>query len=261
MRGAVPILWLMCPAHWTSGLVELALDEPIPLRDASGPILRRAVTREDWAAVRALRFAAMVREGDLAPSALPIPADPHDAATQSASFLLVDRGRILGSTRCSHADAEAIAALPCAPAFGKEVEQRIGGAAIVEASLTVVDRTAERARTLMRLFKAHTAACAALEAEWLVAAVAEGQMGFYRRVFDMQILTGATRPRGFALPRVLMGIRCRDLAAMLHRRLPFLAPTAEDLRCFSSGAELRLEGEDAGANARRARAAAGDACA
>ena len=90
-------------------------------------------------------------------------------------------------------------------------------------------------------------------------AVAERQMGFYRRVFDMEILSGALPVRGFALPRVLMGLRFRERAALLYRRLPFLAPSGEDLRRYACGAELPLDRDEGGSIAARRRSAAGDA--
>lgn len=249
----------MSPAFWTSGLVELALDEPSPPRDTGCALLRRAASSEEWATVRALRFAAMVHEGDLAPSALPLAADPHDTAPGSTTFLLVEQGRALGTTRCSHASAGSPSPLPSMQAFGTEIGERIGRAAVVEASLTVADRAADRARCLLRLFKAHMAACAALDAEWLVAAVAERQMGFHCRVFGMEILSGAAPVRGFALPRVLMGLRYRERASGLYRRHPVLAPSGEDLRRYSSGTELILDAGDSGSIATRAPAASSGA--
>ncbi len=257
--GTLPILSLMNPAPWTSGFAELAFDEPSPVKNTGSVLLRRATSREDWAAVRALRFAAMVREGELAPSALPLATDPHDAAPGSSTFLLVEQCRILGATRCSHASAGSPSPLPAAQAFGAEIDARIGCGSVVEASLTAVDRAADRAHCLLRLFKAHMAACAALDAEWLVAAVAERQMGFYCRVFEMEILTGAAPVRGFALPRVLMGLRYRERAAALYRRHPFLAPTGEQLRRYSCGADLVLDARDAGSIGTRVQAATGDA--
>lgn len=221
--------------------------------------LKRAVAGEDWAAARALRFATMVREGDVAPSESPASADPLDGAAGSATFLLVEHGRVLGSTRCSHSASGSHAPLPAAQSFAAEIRERSARAPVVEASFTVVDRAADRARSLMRLFKAHTTACAAVDAEWLVAAVTERHMGFYRRVFDMEILAGAMPVRGHALPRVLMGLRFRERAGVLYRRLPFLAPSGEDLRRYASGAELPLDNDEGGSIAARLRPAAGDA--
>ena len=254
-----PYAFAMPPAPWTSGLVELAFDEPRPMPRPGCAMLKRVAAREDWAAARALRFAAMVREGDVAPSALPTSADPLDGAAGSATFLLMEQGRVLGSTRCNHSGPASSAPLAAAQAFAAEIGERAARAPVVEASFTVVDRAADRASALMRLFKAHTTACAAVDAEWLVAAVAERQMGFYRRVFDMEILSGALPVRGFALPRVLMGLRFRERAALLYRRLPFLAPSGEDLRRYACGAELPLDRDEGGSIAARRRSAAGDA--
>ncbi|HSN20708.1 MAG TPA: hypothetical protein VLS49_08525 [Usitatibacter sp.] len=220
-------------------------------------VLRPVASREDWAAVRALRFAALWRAGDLAPSGVPTYGDAHDAVPGAVTFLLLERGRATGSTRCMHACGDDRRA-PSVEAFRGELDKAIASAPIVEASLTVVHGATDRALALLSLFRVHMAACAALDAEWLLAPVRECEMGFYRRVFEMDILTGSARWPGLALPRVLMGLPYRERAARLYARLPILAPSGADLRGFRAGAELVLDEE-----ARRSpsRAAGGDACA
>jgi len=86
-------------------------------------------------------------------------------------------------------------------------------------------------------------------------------MGFYRRVFDMEILTGAASVAGLAMPRVLMGLRYRERAPALLRRFPALAPRGDELERFAAGAGLRFGAEDAGTAEARARSRARDACA
>lgn len=228
---------------------------------ASGLVLRRVLSREDWASVRALRFATLSREGDLEPAALPAQADAHDGTPGTSTFLLADRGRPIGSTRASHARDGRPFRLPAMEAFAREVEPQLGSASVVEASLTVVDMAADRTLTLLRLFKAHMCVCAGVDADWLVAAVRESQMGFYRRVFEMEILTGAASVAGLAMPRVLMGLRYRERAPALLRRFPALAPRGDELARFAAGAALRFGVEEPCTVDARARSRARDACA
>lgn len=224
---------------------------------AQSALLRPAASREDWAAVRAMRFAALSRSGDIPARALPVYGDAYDAAPGAVTYLLEAAGRVVGSTRCMHSRAGGGIALPAVEAFGSELDPGIAAASVVEASLTLVEGPVDRARVLLSLFKVHMTACAAFEAEWLLAAVRETEMGFHRRVFGMDILTGSARWPGLALPRVLMGLPFRERAAALYRRLPMLAPSGEDVQRFHAGAAL-----DSGEASSRlpAAAAAGAAC-
>jgi len=110
--------------------------------------------------------------------------------------------------------------------FGREIVAAFGpGAAVVEASLTFVDPEAARdpQDALMRLFRVHLWRCAAENADGLVVAVRESQMGFYRRRFNMEILSGPEAWPHMAAPRVLMGLAWRQHSAQLLRRIPALA--------------------------------------
>jgi hypothetical protein len=244
------------PSARTPHARSFACPEP-----ASGLLLRRALSREDWSAVRTLRFAALAREGDVEPASLPVQPDAYDGAPGTTTFVLADRGRAIGSTRASHPRDGRPFRLPSSAAFGREIEAQLGGASVVEASLTVLDASADRTLSLLRLFKAHVCVCAGVDADWLVAAVREPQMGFYRRVFDMEILTGAAKLAGLAMPRVLMGLRYRERAPALLRRFPALAPREEELARFAAGAALRFGGEEPATVDARARSRARDACA
>jgi hypothetical protein len=203
-------------------------------------VLRPVASREDWAAVRALRFAALSRCGDIPACPLPTYGDAYDAAPGARTYMLAEGGRAIGSTRCMHSQGEGGARLPALEAFRGELDAAIAAAPIVEASLTLLDAPMDRALAHLRLFRVHMTACAALEAEWLLAAVRETEMGFYRRVFGMEILTGAARWAGLAMPRVLMGLPFRERAPALCRRLPILAPGATDVQRFRAGEALEL---------------------
>jgi hypothetical protein len=175
--------------------------------------LRLAATREDWAMVRALRLAARRDAGG--------PEDRRDTAPGTVTFLLTCDGRAVGTTRSSHARGREPAPLPAVEAFAADLGPGFDRACIVEASLTRVDPAfADPALAVVRLFEAHLLACAVRGADWLVAAVPETRIGFYRRVLDMEILTGAQAMAEAATPRVLMGLRYRERAAALYRRLP-----------------------------------------
>jgi hypothetical protein len=201
----------------------------------SGFAMRRAVSCEDWAAVRALRFAALASHGDVARSDGPVHGDRHDAEAATSTFLLTRNGRPVGSTRTTISRACRPARLPAMDAFERDLGFARGATNVVEASLTVVDPAApDPASAVFHMFKAHVLACAACDADWLVAAVRETQMGFYRRAFGMEILGGAESVPGLAVRRVLMGLRYREQAALLFRRIPLLALTAADERRFAA---------------------------
>lgn len=219
-----------------------AADPPVAEIARQRAILRPVASREEWSAVRALRFAALSRGGDLPACPVASYGDAYDAAPGSTTYLLSEGDRAVGSTRCTHSRGAGGARLPAFEAFRGELDAAIAAAPVVEASLTLVDAPMDRALAQLRLFKVHMTACAALEAEWLLAAVRETEMGFHRRVFGMEILTGAVRCAGLALPRVLMGLPFRERAAALCRRLPVLAPSGADLQRFRAGDALELGG-------------------
>jgi N-acyl amino acid synthase FeeM len=199
--------------------------------------LRRATSPEDWARVRGLRFAALAHHEDMPGDAARAFGDAHDARAGTTTFLLVRDGAPLASTRTSVAAVGEPATLPAAQTFPREIEGLAVGARVVEASLTVVDPAAEDGRAaIFRLYRAHMLACAATGAGWLVTTVRDTQIGFYRRVFDMEILSGAEMAAGLAVPRVLMGLRPREAGERLARRIPLLAVSARDVQRYEDEA-------------------------
>ena len=70
--------------------------------------------------------------------------------------------------------------------------------------------------------------CAVERADWLIAAVRIDEIGFYRRMLNMEILSGVERCPGMATPQVLMGLQYREHAALLFGRIPVLAVTTRD---------------------------------
>jgi hypothetical protein len=134
------------------------------------------------------------------------------------------------------------ATLPAAAVFPREMDHLAQGVRVVEASLTVIDPAVSDVPTAMfHLFRAHMLACAAAEAGWLVAMVRDTQIGFYRRVFDMEILSGAEREPGLAVPRVLMGLRPGEQSARLARRIPLLAVAGADVHRFEEDAVVTFD--------------------
>jgi hypothetical protein len=202
--------------------------------------LRRVVTREDWVLAGAVRLASAANH-DEAPASL-LAMDGPEATAGCATFLLTRNGRPIGTTRTRHARAGEPFPLPSLQAFARDLHAGFGEATVVEASQTLVDAAlADRAAALVHLFKAHMLTCAVQGAEWLVAAVPETRIGFHRRVFDMEILSGAEHITGAASPRVLMGLRYRERADRLARRLPVLAFDADDEKRFAATGEVRFE--------------------
>jgi len=208
----------------------------------AGYLMRRAASSEDWAAVRALRRAALASHGDIAPAAGDWEGDRHDAAPGTRTFLLLKDGRPVGSTRASCTTPAAPQRLPAMDAFERDLAPMAEAGAVVEAGLTVVDPDApDPMAAAFHLFKAHMLACASCEAAWLVAAVRETRIGFYRRVLGMEILGGAEKVPGLALPRVLMGLRFRERAPDLAKRIPLLSFTERDERRYAARGEVAFE--------------------
>jgi hypothetical protein len=207
-------------------------------------VMRRAASREDWSQVRALRYAALAHHEDLSGAADGACGDAHDARAGTTTFVLLRDGAPLASTRTTIAAAGEPATLPAMQTFPREVEGLANGDRVVEASLTVVDPAAEDPRAaIFRLYRAHMLACAATGAGWLVTTVRDTQIGFYRRVFDMEILSGAEMAAGLAVPRVLMGLRPRDAYERLARRIPLLAVSAIDAQRFEDEALVTFDAQ------------------
>jgi hypothetical protein len=212
--------------------------------------MRRVATREDWSDVKSLRFDALRERGEIVESEHGAYADDHDAAFNATTFLLSRNGRPVGSTRSSVSSARRRWPLPASDAYASEIAALGADATMVEASLMVVDPAAstDPKNALFHLFKAHMLQCASENADWLIVAVRDSQIGFYRRMFNMEILSGAESYRGLAFPRVLMGLEYRAQAPLLFKRMPMLAVSDADERDFvASGVITFPDGRRAGA--------------
>jgi hypothetical protein len=208
--------------------------------------MRRVASRDDWARVRTLRYDALRSREEIGEDPDRAHGDSHDIALNTSTFLLSRNGRPVGTTRCSVSSSSRRWALPAMEAFGREIEESIGlESTIVEASLTVVDpsTSADPKTALFHLFKAHMLQCAAENADWLVVGVRDTQIGFYRRMFNMDILSGAEKYPGVTSPRVLMGLEYREQAALLFKRIPVLAVSDADEMQFASSGIVSFPGE------------------
>ncbi|MGE5096251.1 MAG: N-acyl amino acid synthase FeeM domain-containing protein [Betaproteobacteria bacterium] len=197
--------------------------------------IRRVRVPGDWQAVRALRYEGLAARAEVPPCDARSFADEFDEAPNTTTYLLAAGARAVGTTRTSVRAAGRRAALPSERVFATEIAAAFGAqAAIVEASLTFIDPCAAAAQdALTRLFKVHVMHCGLEDADALVVAVRETQMGFYRRMFGMEILSGAEPYPGMRMPRVLMGIAFREQAPVLLRRIPALAASADDEAQFA----------------------------
>jgi hypothetical protein len=201
------------------------------MTEGDEPAIRRVRGAEDWCLVRALRFGALHGHREMDAAGARSFHDGFDDAANTSTYLLAVGGRAIGTTRSSISAPRMPAPLPSQRVFACEMHAAFGAnAAIVEASLTFVEPGAplDPQDALMRLFKMHVCRCAAENADALVVAVRDSQIGFYRRRFNMEILSGPKRYPGFATPRVLMGLAWREHAADLLRRIPMLAASAEE---------------------------------
>ncbi len=219
--------------------------------------MRRVACPEDWDSVHAIRFAALSSRGDAGFGTPQACGDAHDRAPNTSTFLLLRNGRPVGCTRSSVTGARRPAPLPAMDVFGPQMGTALGpDATVVEASFMLVDpRAADPTAALFHLFKAPMLACAIANADWLVAAVRDVRMGFYRRMLNMEILSGAETLPGLAAPRVLMGLRFRQQALLLARRIPLLAMTGEDERRFEASGEVSFGAPRSAAGAPRRSAA------
>jgi hypothetical protein len=203
----------------------------------AGFALHRVESRPEWSEVRALRDRALRRRGEIAEDAEGFPDDGHDTALNTVTFLLTRHGRAAGTTRSSVSSAARRWPLPCIEPFAHEIESTIGwDATILECSLTLVDPelTGDARDAFFHLFKAQMLRCALEDGDWLLAAVPETQIGFYRRMLNMEILSGCERYPRLCLPRVLMGLEYRRHAAALFKRIPTLAIDELDARAYQA---------------------------
>ena len=197
--------------------------------------MRRAATTADWSEVRALRHEALHARGDIAAGGDGEFGDIFDHAFNSQTFVLWSGAKAIGTTRTSASSAHRRWPLPVDEPFGAEIAALGAEATLVEASLTVADPSSamDWKNVLFHLFKAHMLECAQEGADWLLIAVRESQIGFYRRMFNMEILSGGERYGGFTTPRVLMGLEYHAQAQLLAKRIPLIAVSAEDEREFA----------------------------
>jgi len=198
--------------------------------------MRRVATREDWSDVRSLRFDALRERSEIDDNGEAAYGDDYDAALNTTTFLLLRNARPIASTRSSVSCARRRWPLPASDVYASEIAALGADATVVEASLMVVDPASqmEPKTALFHLFKAHMLQCASENADWLLLAVRDSQIGFYRRMFNMEILSGAEKYAGLAAPRVLMGLEYRAQAALLFKRMPMLAVTDADESDFAA---------------------------
>jgi hypothetical protein len=213
------------------------------LETPTGFAMHRVASRDDWSRVRALRYESLASRGDVARDDERSYGDPHDLALNTSTFLLTRNGRAIGSTRASAIAPNRRWTLPAMDSFAREVQSSIGlECTVLEASLTVVDpATGTDPRiVLFHLLKAHMLLCASENADWLIAAVRDTEIGFYRRMLNMEILSGAESCPGMVTPRVLMGLQYREHAALLFKRIPLLAVTLADEAEYAVSGNVRF---------------------
>jgi hypothetical protein len=208
-----------------------------------GFAMQCVATWDDWSRVRSLRYVNLRDHGDI--EAIPecAWADRHDRATDAATFLLTRGGRASGTVRTSVASPARCGVLPAMDVFGREIRSCIGlDRTIVEAGLVAIDPAGSLDWRIMlfHLLKAPMLLCEIVNATWMVMAVRETEIGFYRRMLNMEILSGAETLCGMAAPRVLMGLQYREHAALVFKRIPLLAVTYPDIREYAASGFVRF---------------------
>jgi len=200
-------------------------------------------TRDDWGRVRLLRYVNLLEQGDIEANPECSYHDGHDRGTEGATFLLTRDRRPMGTVRASLDSPLRCGALPSMDVFEREIRSTIGlDRTTVEASLFANDPAShlDRRVTLLHLLKGPLLICTLVSADWLIITVREEEIGFYRRMLDMEILSGAETLRGIAAPRVLMGLQYREHAAHLFKRIPLMSVTQAEVREYAASGFVRF---------------------
>lgn len=199
--------------------------------------LSRVEGSADWGAVLALRYHALFQRGDIAENAAQRHGDEHDLALHAITFLLRRNGLPAGTTRTLLSAAHRRWPVPADAVFRREIHAALGAdATYVEMGLTAVGPAPQDdpRMALFHLFKAALVHAQLENADWIVTAVRENQIGFHGRMFSMQILSGPETMPGLAHPRVLMGLDVREQLRILEKRIPSLIVTPAELETFAS---------------------------
>ncbi len=203
--------------------------------------LGRVASAADWDEVRALRYRALLQRGDIRENPEQRFGDEHDLALHATTFLLRRNGQPTGTTRTMLSATNRRWPVPAAALFRREIEGALGpDATYIEMGLTAVGPVPlDDPRTaLFHLFKASVVHGLLENADWVITAVRENQIGFYGRMFNMQILSGPEQLAGLSMPRVLMGLDFRDQMRILEKRIPTLVVTPSDLDEFLASGQI-----------------------
>lgn len=203
--------------------------------------LQLAAEALQWDQVREIRYRALRHSGDIPAAAGERFGEPWDFGPGAMTFVLARGGKAIATTRTIASSARRPAAMPALGAYREQVAAAIApGATIVEASATVVDPgvRGDSKAALFHLFKAHMLRCVVEDADWLLMAVNVGEIGFYRRMFNMDLLSGPERYPGLEVARVLMGVDFRQNAALIAKRIPTLAVAAADAAEFAASGRV-----------------------
>ena len=203
--------------------------------------LGRVASGADWDAVLALRYRAFLQRGDIPESPAERFGDEHDLALHATTFLLRRNGQAAATTRTMLSATNRRWPVPAAAVFQREIEKALGpDATFIEMGLTAVGPVPQDdPRTaLFHLFKAAVVHGLLENADWVITAVRENQIGFYGRMFNMQILSGPEQLAGLAMPRVLMGLDFRDQMRILEKRIPTLVVTPSELDEFVASGQI-----------------------
>jgi hypothetical protein len=199
--------------------------------------LARVASAADWDHVLALRYRALLQRGDIPENASQRHGDEHDPALHAMTFLLRRNGRPAGTTRTMLSANQRRWPVPAAAVFQRELDSALGtDATYIEMGLTAVGPAPQDDPriALFHLFKAAVVHGLLENADWVITAVRENQIGFYGRMFNMQILSGPEALPGLAHPRVLMGLDFRDQMRILEKRIPTLVVTPSELDEFAA---------------------------
>jgi N-acyl amino acid synthase FeeM len=202
-----------------------------------------AASAQDWDAVGDLRYRAYRQRDAILPNAEERLREPDDTAMNAMTFLLTRGGRPMGTTRTTVRTASRQWPLPGLATYRKAIESSIvAEATLVEASRTVVEPAlaADSRAILFHLMKAHVLHCALEDADWLLCAVRQPDISFYRRMLNMKTLSGFERYPGLTVQMVLMGLDVRTHMDLVAKRIPQMGVSREDQETFVATGCVRV---------------------
>jgi hypothetical protein len=187
-------------------------------------------SRADIEAVRRLRYAANLREGNIEPNAAGVLADRFDDMPNCYNVAVLVRGELCAALRM-HLLCDSFPDSPLMHAYPDITPGKLAsGARIIDITRLVADYDKARLHPYLPYATVRLSMLAAthFEADLILAAVRKEHLPFYRREFRAEPLT---QPRPYPMlikPLALFQIDLRAVGAEIVARHPFHASQASE---------------------------------